>query len=326
MTPAELEVWARDVIRTVLAGHDVEDGRVDCKASLVADPAKAARQIAALANAARAPEVLWLVGLDEKSHCATDASLEDLASWWPQVAKCFDGIPPQLMERRVATADHVVLALLWDTSGVPYVVPIGGGSDRFEVPWREGTRTRSARHGELLEILVPRLRVPTFELLRAELTVYEDPEKFAWRLVMPAYLEAGSPTIIPDHRTRARVELVRPGAEWSLDFDYAVIVAPSQHQMFGREPMPVSAASTIHQDIAQLVVNGPGRVEIRAGATRKHDRPDVSRFDCLRLVVSCQPVGSDLRAEVWADLELAELNPGDGNSPPVSTWRLRREV
>jgi hypothetical protein len=43
------------------------------------------------------------------------------------------------------------VALLFDTSKVPYVVKVPN-SDRLEVPWREGTRTRSATRFELLRI------------------------------------------------------------------------------------------------------------------------------------------------------------------------------
>ena len=328
-------MWARDVISRVLSGADVEDGRVECKGEFPSEHARAARQIAALANSARSPEVMWIVGLDERGHRVTPVRFEDLADWWPQVQGRFDGSPPLLVERRVPTDAGTVLALVFDTSDVPFVVPVGGGSDRFEVPWRDGTRTRSARHGELIDILVPRLRLPRFELLEGSLEVHDYGGKeggWSWQLVVPAYLEVDAPTILPDHRCSATVDASPSNHEWELKLD-ARIASP----MDTFNPFPTVNAGAgdrailhmIRQDVGQLVVEGPGRVVIRGATDRVVDRPDLSKLPELRLRVNCRPVGSELRAEIRSRLtqEYWHGPARDPNAPrgPLARWLIQPE-
>jgi hypothetical protein len=84
----------------------------------------------------------------------------------------FDGIAPSIVDVNVPYEDHTVAALCFETDRAPYVVNVGDqGPTTREVPWREATRVRSAKREELLRILVPTLREPEIEVLKAEYEV-----------------------------------------------------------------------------------------------------------------------------------------------------------
>lgn len=48
--------------------------------------------------------------------------------------------------------DKTIVALLFETTSAPFVIKVPN-SDRLEIPWREGTRTRSATRAEVLRML-----------------------------------------------------------------------------------------------------------------------------------------------------------------------------
>src|SRR4029077_3253342 len=177
MTSQEVEIWAREIIGAVLDGSKSEDSKVEIKSELPT-PEKAARQLAAHANAARGQSILWLIGIDEKARPLTDVQMTEMSDWWAGVSARFDGFPPRLEEDvNFIFDDKKLVALHFATSQeAPYVVrhKESGSFPEFDVPWREGTRVRAARRDELLRILVPKqnlarlrtelefnLRVPT---------------------------------------------------------------------------------------------------------------------------------------------------------------------
>lgn len=70
--------------------------------------------------------------------------------------------PPLLVEGRS------ILAMLFDSERAPFVVTNGkGGVPERSVPWREGTRIRSASRGELVRLLSPLTIMTSFEILEA---------------------------------------------------------------------------------------------------------------------------------------------------------------
>lgn len=150
---AQIEGWALAVIDHSRAGRRVEDDRVELKESFM-DPAKAARRIAGLANAARTEPFLLLIGIKE---CVGPVPLPiepEFSRWWAQVTSFLDPAPPRL-EHLVVEGIH---ALYLEPDGPPYVVKhrqdAADSSGLWEVPWREGTMTRSARHADLIRMLV----------------------------------------------------------------------------------------------------------------------------------------------------------------------------
>ncbi len=157
MRCAEVEHWVITVADRVRASAPIEDSRVELKAEWP-DAVDAARRIAGHANAARGDPVLWIIGLDEKRG-AIGAAVNELAKWHPKVQAQFDGIAPAMEDFLVPYDGQTLVALLFETSGAPFVVrnPMfgkpGGGPISRETPWREGTSIRSATRTDLIRLL-----------------------------------------------------------------------------------------------------------------------------------------------------------------------------
>jgi hypothetical protein len=146
-----------------------EDFTVELKRQLPADHKKAARQIAAICNAANGNDVLWIIGVDGATGTLVGLDSTDIQAWWPSVRKHFDDIAPDLLDLVVPiTAAHSAIGLLFETGRAPYVVKTDGrGAADREVPWREATTTRSAYRRDLLRILAPSVAVPDIEMIHA---------------------------------------------------------------------------------------------------------------------------------------------------------------
>jgi hypothetical protein len=148
----ELKIWALEVLSRIKSHEPTEDSRVECKASWL-DVKNISRQLAGHANAASGEPVLWLIGVDEKAGVVAGASHNELANWYPQLVREFDGVAPCLTaDLNIVIEDKTIVALLFETSNAPFVVKVPN-SDRLEIPWREGTRTRSAKRAEVLRML-----------------------------------------------------------------------------------------------------------------------------------------------------------------------------
>src|SRR5262249_7998798 len=150
----DIEIWALKVINRVQLKQPHEDSLVELKREWI-PPSKAARRIAGHANAARGEPILWLIGVDEKQG-VQGATIQDLADWWRQVQLEFNGVTPEMKDVNISWNGHAVVALQFETERAPFVVrnPAHGKSAgepiELEVPWRDGTRTRSANRNELM--------------------------------------------------------------------------------------------------------------------------------------------------------------------------------
>lgn len=144
--------WALDVIARVQSDQPSEDSRIELKA-IWPDVKQAARRLAGHANASYGGIILWLIGVDQNAKTIVGADNKELANWYPQLQKEFDGnVAPHLVaDINLNVEGKSVMALLFDTSNAPYVIKVAN-SDRLEVAWREGTRTRSATRPELLRL------------------------------------------------------------------------------------------------------------------------------------------------------------------------------
>lgn len=167
MTPEQrLEIKVLSWVDQVLRGRRIEGSIVDCKAVWPTDHQRSARQIAGLCNAAQGADVVWLIGIDEDAAQLTQYPAVEIADWWSQVSSRFDDVAPGLFSLSVPVAEgHQVIALQFSSSRAPYVIKLkpGGPSER-EVPWRDGTRTRSAYRYELQRLLAPTAELPSCEL------------------------------------------------------------------------------------------------------------------------------------------------------------------
>jgi hypothetical protein len=152
MDRTAIEAWVLDLVDRVVRGERVEDSTVEAKADWPVDYGKAARQIAALANAANAEYVVWIIGLDEDSNRVVPITPTDVAEWWPQVRRFFDEIEPGFMPTPIPTAHGSVIALVFETARRPFVTknPTGDGPLDRDIPWRDATTTRSAKRHEII--------------------------------------------------------------------------------------------------------------------------------------------------------------------------------
>jgi hypothetical protein len=267
MRASELEAWALAIADAAVRGNPIEYDRVELKAAWPESPAAAARRLAAHANTAGGDSILWLIGVDEKARQIRGAEPNDLASWWPIVRAQFRGSTPELV-RHIVTfhSEQPMIALLFETDRAPYVVlnPASGkpeaGPVELEVPWREGTRTRSARHEDLIRILDPLQRAPSIELLSGRLSASgRDPEDGAtgWAAEMRLYVVPATEDrlVIPKHTLRLEVIITDPPRR----------ITPREISMhaFG-VPGGHLRSATVHSSVSEVVLDGPGAIVIEA--------------------------------------------------------------
>jgi hypothetical protein len=83
------------------------------------------------------------------------------------------------------------------------------GLPTHEVPWRDGTRTRSARHSDFSLLLVPILQSPEIEVLSGEARVSKANSPTGWVLsvTLSLFLTPRSPSLVtlPAHKAAFRV-------------------------------------------------------------------------------------------------------------------------
>jgi hypothetical protein len=176
MTPFQVETWALRVIEQVQNKEPIEDSRVELKREWI-DANKAARRIAGHANVARGDPILWLIGVDEVSG-VHGAVHNELANWWPAVAREFSEVAPSYMDVVVTPpGSPAIVALQFDTSRYPYVVRNevfgvkGGGAVAWEIPWRQAASTRTALRSEVMLMLAGLTRKPDVKVLAAQIDV-----------------------------------------------------------------------------------------------------------------------------------------------------------
>ena len=270
----ELEAWVLQIIDRVTSGQSIEDSRVELKAEWP-DPKKAARQIAGHANTAHGEPILWLVGIDEKRHTVTGATETELANWYPQVKGQFDGLAPRVVDLNVPTKNRTVVALLFETDRVPFVVKNpDGGTIQFEVPWRENRATRIADRSDLMKLLSPLQLLPSVELLGAVLQVQrasaEPPKQgewLNWNLNLAFYIvpHADSKVVIPFHRCSGLLGVVGEVEQIELTFIHMRppgLYTPGSFDQ--RESLTILGTAN------ELLVEGPGKVLFQGTARTKY--------------------------------------------------------
>jgi hypothetical protein len=279
MRPSEIEYWAHQVMDLVASGHAVEDGRVELKREWI-EPEKAARQIAAHANAARGESILWLIGVDEKQGVIGVAHAE-FSAWFNAAAACFESLPPSCADLNVPRDGRAISALLFDTTRAPFVVKnprhgkVAGDVIAFEVPWRVGRQTRSARREDLLRLLVPAVHVPAIEWLEAQLAIAEhipadaaaaqgSERRFAWRLWACAYAEPVGDVrlVMPLHRCEARVRLA--GQTEQRNFTSLRLSPVRRMNLLSQSIDLVTDSHTIAGTSSEVILSGPGMLEMDA--------------------------------------------------------------
>lgn len=338
LRPQQLEMRVIEVVDLVLAGARVEDDLVECKGEWP-DPKKrsAARQLAGHANKAREEPILWIIGLDEKSHGLTSPSPVEFADWWASMSSCFDPPAPELEHHRVVSVgEHqTVTALRFLTDGSPYVIK-GGGQDgtlEREVPIRDGTRTRSARRDELLRLLVPAVGPPSAQLLSANLNANYHPEtqgrsgRTYLHLTATVFFQqpvvSTGVVMLPAHLMHARLDF--DGNIGSLGGELRYSTGQGQSQPFysgqQNQPIVVTTPTILHgvdRRTDGVVITGPGSLTVSAGVRLDGDmRSALAAADVVQTHLSFGVAGVERRVNLDAQLDYV-----DDHDVQRVEWRL----
>jgi hypothetical protein len=263
----QIEAKVHHLIDRVAAGCKAEDSSVELKAEW--PPAdRAARRIAAHANASRGDPILWVIGLDEDRGVIPFSPL-DVAEWWGRVSSKFDGLAPGLVDLVVPSPNGPVVALYFTTERLPFVVKNGTdvtpteGKATLEVPWRDGTRTRSATRAEVLRMLVPQVVVPKVEVISAMLTFHERVHRrlskpgFEWEFTARLYVEPADDRTVtfPQHKTQV-VWQALPALN-TEELPEIAFRLPTSEARPAQRPLPHDVVNALPE---AAVVNGPGVV------------------------------------------------------------------
>jgi len=267
MRPNEIETWVLSIIERAQSGQPIEDFRVEMKEEWI-DPVRAARRIAAHANAARGIPVLWLIGVGERGE-VKGAAYSELSRWHSEMESKFDDLAPKLLtDLNIAVQGKTVVALLFETERAPYVVKNpDGGTVTLEVPWREATGVRSAKRVDLLRILSRHQLEPVTEVVNCRFEIPKHSVKkslltLRTGLTLDIYLipRGDEPLVIPFHRCRGYLRDVSS----SRDYGFTTL-------FFTRSFYNVCAGmeeSTEFPNVAisrhDIVFRGPGMARVQA--------------------------------------------------------------
>lgn len=327
MRPSDVERWAITVLDLIERHSPFESAVVELK-SAWPEPRKAARRIAGHANSARGNDILWLIGVDEKTKVVVGASPINTAAWLAQVGGEFDHSVPEMTDVLVEWNRLPVSALAFSTERPPYVVKNpsygkeSGEGVRFEVPWREGTAIKSASRTQLLRLLAPIIALPEIELVDATLVIDDTNESgqslLSWLLSMTIYvtprtqhrIALAAHRIQPSHRVNGQAETVYYGANISF------------HPMgsYAGSLMPFTQAPRLHPTIQSTnydaTVDGPGLIQVIARTPVNPVNLNLIESD-RRCMLKIRPTGNDFHIDVEAVLKFL---PTDSQS---KRWALK---
>jgi hypothetical protein len=263
----QIESWALEVIQRVELNQPNEDSRVELKREWI-DPQKAARQIAAQANASRGDPILWLIGIDQLKGII-GINHNELANWCANVFTNFEGIAPNIIDMNIPYKGKTIVALFIETDRAPFIVnnPLfgtqNGGPIAYEVPWREGTSTRTATRSDLIRILMPIVDLPEVETLSSQIKLGKR-DSYIWELQMELYFipSIGNTIIIPFHRCLANAKL-HP-FENEINFE-KISLAPPYRYLSGQvgSGFKMDSLMASHTQ-SELILEGPSRVILKA--------------------------------------------------------------
>jgi hypothetical protein len=290
MKSIEIESWALRILENVKKHLPIEDSLVELKAEWP-EPSKAARRIAAHANAAHGESILWLIGVDEKNGIV-GARFEELSSWFQTVQSFFDGTTPNLQTLNVNYETKIVVALCFDTSRLPFLVKnpafgkTAGEPIEWEVPWREGTRTRSATRNDLIQMLAPLIKMPKVEMLEGEIRlITEHGIKPYLHFTLKIYVVPFDHLAVtfPFHKTTASIsadgKVVKD--EFDLKLDSPKGKSEKRNKLWGavvgrrvsETPVAHVDVRTAHDSIEatsdEIIIRGSGKIEIEGDSA--HD-------------------------------------------------------
>ena len=289
-------------------------------------PRRAARLLAAQANAARGRDLLWLIGVKTgkfggkgTGHLrVTGARLPELDRWLNQLLPFFDGLAPKVQAFVIPygangkTPARQVVALHVQSARAPFVVRAAENGPSFDVPWWDSSagEIRSAGRNELVKLLVPLQDLPQFEVLDAELTFYKNPHATLGSKNLHRWTLDGSLYVIPPSEARAMVPLHR--CSGSLHVPGSAFHAAAQDVNVTADKLSPSVRVTE----SAILIEGLGRMFIYcSGSTTA---PEIPWHSPLTATFDLLPTGAE-RASV-ATATLYPLPPVEANQ--AGRWKL----
>lgn len=178
MTDNEIRKLAREQVLRLLENppKQVEDDvRFELKSKWPEPNFDTARKLAAHANTARGEPFIWIIGVKEKTGEILGADLTEFSQWFAQVKSYFDEAAPEPRMFTVSLEGSSFVAIYFENDP-PYVVvlpelPDKKGQVKREVPYRVGTAAYSITRSQLFRLLIPLSRVPSIEIIKAEVTL-----------------------------------------------------------------------------------------------------------------------------------------------------------
>lgn len=308
MTKLVLEMWVRDIVSRVETGQPDEDHRVELK-SQWKDAKEIVRQLAGHANTARGDQILWIIGVDAKNRVVTGADQKELSTWLPQLQSEFnEAIYPELVQHlNVPIEEKSVVALLFETDRYPYVIKTNGGKSELEVPWRDGTRTRSAKRSDLLRLLSPLHKLPGLEVLGGTLItkkrhksddergVYEYGIEFVLDIFLYVSPRTTERICIPRHRCETWIEI--------LNFLPKTRCCNCQFYVQTQKP----SSLTILRSSDDILIDGPGELQgvVRDVLTPSMNFPNET---IIEFTITIWPVDAGQRITVKILFECEKKN------------------
>lgn len=326
MRKSEIESWVLTIVDRIVKSQPLEDSRIELKSEWPSDPFKAARQIAAHANSARGESILWIIGLDEKDGMI-GAKQEEFSNWWAKVTSWFDEkITPRLIDLNIPYNEKTLVALLLETDRAPFVIKNRSGKlPHREVPWREGTKTRTAHRSDLLKILAPISKLPKFEVLESKVELREDLNKderlqihFLMNLKIYVTTWTEELIVIPFHKCNAEIKW--EGQQRPPKLNKIKLKQPFKQTI--RLPgslafaPPESDSLTIGSTSNEVLISGSGMINLEAELSIPKTPEPVPKS--LKLLVSFELLKTDRITTIEYDVKRREYNSG---KPLIALWR-----
>jgi hypothetical protein len=327
MRKSNIENWVLNIAERVENNQPIEDFRIEVKSVWPKDYYKTARQIAAHANSARGESILWIIGLDEKIGFV-GVSPQELSSWWPQIYCMFDeNIYPNLIDLNIPYKDKILVALFFETDRAPFVVKNQEGKiPHTEVPWREGTSTRSAHRSDLIKILVPYQELPVFDLLEGELNLVDSLKKeeshYSFDLNFEYYVTklTNALNVIPYHK--CNIEINWDGQNAFPSLERIKLTPPLKPHHIGvnladRLRRPDVDSLTMDYTNSEVLISGPGILYLKANLSIQ--KKPITIPETINVKINLNPINMDIGfKEIYS---LKRISSDEGQ-PIVASWKL----
>lgn len=216
----EIETQALRALERLQKGQFREDSLVELKRELPDSVFKVARRIAGHCNAASGQTVLWIIGADEKDGIV-GWQAPDLAEYLPRVWSHFHSERPETQAVALEFSGKPCTAFGFYAARPPYLIknPEFGGTAGHvienEIPWRDGTRVRTARRDDVMRLLTDYAISPDIEVFGGSVFQLSrrpnEDQPPAGYVMLGVHLEfyimprSADPIIVPHHRIRAEL-------------------------------------------------------------------------------------------------------------------------